>query len=83
MQYRTHTLFRWMGQEMGGLKRFERGIFLDNPTMPAPLMYGEHITRRHYMQYNRYHLVMSIGHRKTPSIHVLARCDYNRTPVKF
>ena len=44
---------------------------------------GEHITRRHSMQYIRYHRVMSIAHLKDLWLQDLGDCDNIRTPVYF
>ena len=51
------------------------------PLFAKPLIDGEMSSYQIQPNYYRYHLVMSIGHRKTPSIYVLADCDNNRTPV--
>ena len=51
---------------MGVLNVFGVGYFTGNPAMPAPVIHGDHITRRHYMQYSRYHLDMSIAPLKGP-----------------
>ena len=47
------------------------------------VIHGDKSNYQIIQKFYRYHPVMSIGHRKTYSIHVLDCCDYNRASAIF